>query len=242
MKIYNVFLFLFLSIILSSCSSWYFCTVSSYGITPVEKSYYIAAEDPSLDDDLEFQEYANILRLRLNEKGYVETNSQDADLCMYFSYYVGEGRLNSTTTTSSSFTNVKTNSNTSSNTSAHVNGSARTNVHGNSAKTTGSAYGNSSTNTKKNSNTDATTYSISTSTNDYKTPIGCRIVAYNTKSQKNVWQVDVSDAIHSYQHVSLRKLMPWMLASAQKHFGINGEEMVKITKKEGEEIGLIWPY
>ena len=101
MKIYNVFLFLFLTSVLSSCS-YFVCTISSYGITPVEKSYYIAAAEPSLDEDLEFQEYANILRLRLNEKGYVETNSQDANLCMYLSYYVGEDQLNSTTTISNS--------------------------------------------------------------------------------------------------------------------------------------------
>lgn len=241
MKIYNVFLFLFLTSVLSSCS-YFVCTISSYGITPVEKSYYIAAAEPSLDEDLEFQEYANILRLRLNEKGYVETNSQDADLCMYLSYYVGEDQLNSTTTISNSYANIKTNSNTSSKTSARAYGSASTNVHGNSAKTTGSAHGNSSTSTQKNSDTKVSSYSTSTSFANYKTPIGCRIVAHNAKTQKNVWQVDVSNYLLDSQQTSLRKLMPWMLFYAQKHFGTTGEETIEISHKKGKKTGLVWPY
>ena len=46
-----------------------------------------------------------------------------------------------------------------------------------------------------------------------------------------------------YSNTSFRKIMPWMIASAQYFFGKSGEEEVKITKKDGvEKKGLVWPY
>lgn len=242
MRTINLIIIGVLTSFLYSCSSWYYCTVSGYGVTPQEKSYYIAIEDPTLDNELEFLEYVNILKQRLNEKGYVETDSKNADLCVYLSYYVGEEKLASTNTISSSGSYINTKSHTNSNTSAYANGNASTNIYGNTAKTTGSVYGNSTTNTKNNTNTYVNTYNSSNSTNIYETPIGCKIVVKDAKTQKIIWQVDVSDKIASNQNVSFRRLMPWMLTSAQQYFGVSGEGQVKITEKEGKEKGLVFPY
>ncbi|MCR4768756.1 MAG: DUF4136 domain-containing protein [Bacteroidaceae bacterium] len=92
------YLVLLLSLFLTSCESTYYCSVSGFGTTPVNKRYYVMADDPALDNDLEFQEYASTLKRRLNEVGYVEADPRFADLCIYLSYFVGEEKLSSTTT------------------------------------------------------------------------------------------------------------------------------------------------
>lgn len=36
--------------------------------------------------------------------------------------------------------------------------------------------------------------------------------------------------------------MPWLLASAQPYFGQSFEGQSRIDKKDGETMGLKWPY
>ena len=231
-------LLLFLiAMLCNSCGKWYYCTVSGFGTTPNEKTYYIVPIDSNLIGDLEFNEYAGILRNRLNESGYRESNSETAALCVKFGYIVGERQFEGTVTSSGGFTT--TNGKITSNTSANANGTATTNIFGNSVNTTANAKGTSSTNIKTNQQIN--TYNYSSTSAVYVSDIGCYIEAFDINMKKPVWSVEVKDHLRDGQ--SFRKIMPWMIASAQTYFGKNGEGQVKITEKEGRErMGLVWPY
>lgn len=225
-----------LSFSFTSCGSWYYCTVSGFGSTPQETTYYIEPIDSNLIDDLEFQEYAGMLRGRLNESGYRETNSDDAALCVRLGYYIGEKEFVGTTTSSGGFS--MTNGKITANTNAIANGTATTNLYGNTSTTKAQANGSSSTNVKTNQQTN--TYSYSNTSAIYNQNIGCYIEVLSTRNMKPVWTVEVLDHM---TYAGFRKVMPWMIASAQAYFGKSGEGEVKITKKEGEEQkGLVWPY
>ena len=76
--------------ILSSCSTYYWCNVSAFGNTPKELTYHVEPDDSTLVDDLEYQEYAAQLKMRLNEVGYIESPASSATLCIVLSYYIGE--------------------------------------------------------------------------------------------------------------------------------------------------------
>lgn len=240
----NIFCFwgIFLSFFLSSCGSYYYCNVNAFGTIPNEKSYYIIPADSTLKGDLEFHEYSNILKNRLNEIGYYEANQNDAKLCIEFSYYYGEEKeLETTTTTStSSFTNSKQKLESKTNSSA--NASAQTNFWDKL-----SAEVNAKSNT--NANLKATQQNFSntstTTRTRYEIPVGCFILVKDNQTSNKIWQVEVKDNIPDYyaENTSLHSLMPWMILSAQEYFGISGESQVKIDKKEGvENKGLKWPY
>ena len=119
---------------------------------------------------------------------------------------------------------------------------SNTNLYGNSVSTTAQANGKSSTVVKNKQQTN--TYNSSSTSNVYSQDVGCYIEAVNTIDMKPVWTVEVKDHLNSnYTNTSFRKIMPWMIASAQSYFGKSGEEEVKITKKDGvEKKGLVWPY
>lgn len=76
----------FCLILTTSCASGYFCTLNSRGITPSNKTYYINPIDSTATNYLEFQEYANILKARLNEIGYLENTPQEAFLRIQLQY------------------------------------------------------------------------------------------------------------------------------------------------------------
>lgn len=220
----------------SSCGSWYYCMVSGFGSAPSETTYYIEPIDSNLVDDLEFREYAGMLRGRLNESGYKETAPDDAALCVRLGYYIGEKEFVGTSTSTGGFS--MTNGKITANTNANASGTATTNLYGNSAKTNVMANGSSTTNVKTNQQTN--TYSYSNTSAIYKQNIGCYIEALGTHDMKPVWTVEVLDHMTD---AGFRKVMPWMIASAQVYFGRSGEGEVKITKKEGvEQKGLVWPY
>lgn len=60
-KIFSLLLCMF-TLTLSSCGSWFYCNVSSYGTTPNDKSFYLIPTDSSLIGDLAFEEYANLTK------------------------------------------------------------------------------------------------------------------------------------------------------------------------------------
>lgn len=225
---------------LTSCGDWYYCTVSGFGSTPLEKTYYIEPIDQNLINDLEFREYAGILRNRLNETGYKESSLETAALCIRLGYYIGEKELVGTHTSSGGFST--TNGKIVANTKTNANGWATNNIYGNRVSTNAKANGTSSTaiNTQQSTNT----YNYSNTSAVYSQDIGCYIEAISTSDMKPIWTVEVLDHINNnYSNGTFRKVMPWMLASAQTYFGKSGEGVVKITKKEGiEQKGLIWPY
>ena len=232
--------FLLATLFLNSCGSWYYCNVSGFGSTPVEKSYYLEPIDSTLVNDLEFLEYAGILRNRLNESGYIENSPQEAALCIRLGYYIGDKELIGSNTYSSGFST--SNGKITANTNANANGSANTNIYGNSGSTTAQASGTLSTVVKNKQKTN--TYNSSSTSNVYSQDVGCYIEAINTIDMKPVWTVEVKDHLNSnYTNTSFRKIMPWMIASAQSYFGKSGEGQVTITKKDGvEKKGLVWPY
>lgn len=239
-KILKTLFFMSATLLLNSCGEWYYCNVSGFGRTPVEKSYFLEPIDSALANDLEFQEYAGVLKNRLNESGYREVSPQEAALCIRLGYYIGDKELIGSTTYSSGFS--MSNGKITANTNANANGSAKTNLYGNSVSTTAQANGKSSTDVKIKQQTN--TYNSSSTSNVYSQDVGCYIEAVNTIDLKPVWTVEVKDHIdNSFSNTSFRKIMPWMIASAQSFFGKSGEEEVKITKKDGvEKKGLVWPY
>ena len=241
-RITKVLLFVLTALTLNSCSSYYYCSVSGFGSTPIEKKYFIEPIDSTLVNDLEFLEYASILRNRLNESGYMEETPQKASLCIRFGYYIGDKELVGTSTSSGSIS--LSNGKTTANSTAKANGSANTNLYGNSVSTTAKASGSSSTVVKTKQQTNTVDYSSTTA--EYTKGIGCYIEAIKTTNMSPVWTVEVKDIIRSYgswDNTTFRKVMPWMIASAQYYFGKSGEETIKIKKKEGvENKGLVWPY
>ena len=232
-KISRLSLFVLTTLFLNSCFSYYECFVSGFGSTPADKSYYLEPIDSSLVDNLEYLEYADILRNRLRESGYLESAPQDAALCIRFGYFIGDKRVNGIKSASSSFS--MSNGKITANTNAKTNGSAKTNVKGNSVSTNVKASGTSSTviDTQQITNT----FTSSGADISYGRDIGCYIEAINTENMKPVWTVEAKDYI-KYSNESLRKNMPWMLASAQYYFGKSGKEIVVISKKEGIKKGL----
>ncbi len=223
-----------LMLLMTSCGSWFYCNVSSYGSNPPQKGYYIIPADSTLIEDFEYIEYSSILKSRLNEVGYTESSSENADLRIILDYFMGNERyVGSTTSTyNSSFTfqNGKINSNT--------NANANVKVRGNSA----TANVSSSTLVNSKNTTQTIGSSSTTESAQYETPIGVNIIAFDNYSDKPVWKVEVRDILRSGSSATFRSVMPWLIASAQPYFGTNYEGQPTITKSNGEKMGLKWPY
>ena len=66
-------------LLLTGCANSYYCTLNSRGITPSEKTYYVAPQDSTLKHSLEFKEYAAILKTHLNSSGYEEANNKTGE-------------------------------------------------------------------------------------------------------------------------------------------------------------------
>ncbi len=226
---------------LTSCGNWYYCTVSGYGTIPTEKSFYISTKDSLLYEELEYAEFSSMLSQRLTESGYAKSSPDNAALCILFDYYVGEKEMVGTQTFQSTNSFTVANGKVTTQTTGQGNASANTSINGNMIKTNVKTNGNiyQTTNNKQTVNTITTTGTNSVAV--YRRNIGCIIKAIDNKTRKDIWMVEVKDNMKESD--SFRKIMPWMMASAQPYFGKSGESEVKITKKEGvEQKGLIWPY
>lgn len=236
MKKLFVFSTIIIVFILQSCTSYYSCSISSFGNHPQTKTYYLIPEDSLLINDLEYIEYANQLKQRLNEVGYIETIPENAEACIKFSYHVGGKEYERTETTGGSDTFNISNSKT--NHKANASANATTRIENDNIKTDANAKLASTSNKKEINQTYTSTY-IST-TDIYSIPIECNIIAYSRKDSKIIWKLKVSDKHYSnsYYDYSLRKFMPWMLLSAQPYFGTNSEVTSSIKEKEGYKKGL----
>ena len=223
--------------ILSSCNAQCYYSVNGFGSTPQEKTYYLEPKDANLYDNLEYSEYAEVLKKRLSESGYIEVNSESAALCIRFGYNLGDKELVgiNSASRSSSWTNGE--STLKSNT--YANGTSQTNLYGSSATAQANAKVSSSATTNTTQNTNTTTYSSSTAI--YSQEARCYIEALKVSDMKPVWTVEVSDNI-SKGRTTFRKLMPWLITAAQFYFGKSGEEQVYISNKVQKEKGLEWPY
>ena len=77
-------------LLLSGCANSYYCTLNSRGVSPIEKTYYVAPQDSSMRYSLEFEEYATILKEHLNSSGYEEANYKTAALRIELGYGRGD--------------------------------------------------------------------------------------------------------------------------------------------------------
>ncbi|MBD5233593.1 MAG: hypothetical protein HDS65_05365 [Bacteroidales bacterium] len=233
---------LFLLPLLCSCASlsWYETNLNSRGSMPDNKRYFISTSDSLLLNTLEFKEYAQLLKDRLNEDGYIEADPHQADLVIYLDYSLGERILSSTSTGSSTFSTAKFNTNVKSSSSA--NGSVRANASGNSVRAYGS--GSSQKNTTLQSDAYSSAYTTTTSTNTYKIPLWVSICAVEKNTLEPVWEVQVFDTL--YREAQLQSVMPWVILSVQPYFGksSHGEKVSKVnnTRAIKEKYNLIWPY
>lgn len=244
MKTYNILYAILLmscSIILSSCGTYYWCNVNAFGSIPPKLTYHVVPDDSTLVDDLEYQEYAHQLKVRLNEVGYVESSDSTAALCIVLSYYIGEEKyIGSNTFTSINSLNI-TNGKTNSNTQVSGTGKVTTSVKNNSIYTRVKTNTTSSTNAQIKQKNQGYTFSNSSTQALYEIPIGCKITAFDNQDIKPIWSVEVTDKLTQYSK-SFRCYMPWMIYAAQPYFGTNGEYRVEIKKAEGETKGLKWFY
>lgn len=67
----------------------YLCTLNARGTTPSNKTYYFSNSSKQIDNELEYKEYLNKLRVILSEIGYIETNHASAELCISLDYQIG---------------------------------------------------------------------------------------------------------------------------------------------------------
>ncbi len=227
------------STILSSCGSYYWCNVSAFGGTPQKSTYHVVPDNSTLVDDLEYQEYAHQLKVRLNEVGYVESSDSTAALCIVLSYYIGEekyiGSNTFTSVNSLTFTNGKTNSNTQVSGTGKVTTSAKNKSIDARVKTNTTSSANAQIKQKDQ----GYTFSNSSTEARYETPIGCKITALDNQDMRPIWSVEVTNKLTKYSG-SFRSHMPWMIYAAQPYFGKSGEYRVEIKEEEGKLKGLNW--
>lgn len=199
-------------LLLSGCANSYYCTLNSRGVSPSEKTYYVAPQDSVSKYSLEFMEYAEILKEHLNSSGYEEANYKTAALRIELGYGVGEAYLESTD--SNSTTNA-------------------------SANTSMLNYPNFSV-----------TYTVPIGTRQgsamhtYKIPLYVVIRAFETLTNKPVWEVVVEDDLD--RETQIQTVIPWLFLAAKDYFGrsSNGEQSpcIRNTRENREMYQLVWPY
>ena len=252
-RLFGIFMCISASVLLlSGCSNWYYCTLNSRGVSPSEKTYYIAPQDSAIKSSLEFKEYAEILKSHLNSSGYEEANYKTAALRIELGYGMGEAYLESTSTSSEIVANTYNNNvniqskpiaGTSTNTPALPFGNY------NVTYTTTLGTGQSTTSISQipanigQSNTMYGSTSLST-THTYKIPLYVVIRAFETLTNEPVWEVVVEDDLD--RETQMQTVMPWLLLSAKDYFGrsSNGEQTPRIKNnyENREMYQLVWPY
>ena len=220
----SAFLLLF-----SSCANTYYCTLNSRGVSPAEKTYYVAPQDSTLKYSLEFKEYAEILEEHLNSAGYIETNSKTAALRIELGYGTREAYLESSSNSSETVTNIYNNVNITSKSTPVA-----------SADRSSPNYGNYNI-----------TYTVPIGgtghgavTHTYKIPLYVVIRAFETITNEPVWEVVVEDDLD--RETQMQNVMPWLLLAAKDYFGRNSkgeqEPRIRNTAENREIYQLVWPY
>ncbi len=205
--------------LISGCSDYFYCYVNSLGTTPDKRTYYVTTEDSVLDARLDYKEYFQHLKARLNEVGYLADNNH-ASLKIIFELKIGEAYSQTTSHQVNQF--VTTTIPATSSTSITPSGLVIT-----------SNYGG-----------EQTTVIPKTLINKVqKIPIIVRITAVNNSNNEPVWEVDIWDTVD--RETQIPAIMPWLLACAKDYFGRNstGEKQVLLNaKKVQRAYGLYWPY
>lgn len=237
----SLLLFSSLSIVLlSSCGTWYQASLNSRGVSPESKSYYITSSDTTIVKTLEFKEYAAVLKSRLNEIGYTESQPNDAAIAIIFDYHLGDTYLAGTTVGSYSYNTANVNTAIKSSTIA----TAKANTRIGNNKITTTASGKASTNGSIKTTGYSAGYTTSSATNTYRIPLLVMISAVDNNSREAYWEVIVKDDL--CRETQMQSVMPWLILSAQPYFGrgTQGEITTKInnTKANKERYNLIWPY
>lgn len=240
-KFYSLILFSAICMIFASCEPYYYCIVNAYGEQPPKTTYYLVPIDSTMyANPFQYREYKNVLNTRLRELGYVETDSTNAALVIYWGYYFGDRYFAGTS--SSQLTNNYgiVNSNTTSTTNASAYGHSTTNRYNNNTTTNASAYGTAHTNTNTNVNTH--NFSVTTSSEDavYYYDLGCTITACDKGTNEPIWMVETID--RTKQEESMREAMKWAITAACMRIGQNNSGEVKIYEYDGERLGLKYPY
>ena len=215
-------------LLLSGCSNRYYCTLNSRGVSPSEKTYYVVPQDSAMEYSLEFNEYATILKEHLNSSGYEEANSTTAALRIELGYGMREAYLESSSTSSGIVTSTYNNVNISPNSPYNAN-----------AITPPLKYGNYSV-----SYTVPVGTGQGSTTHTYIIPLYVVIRAFDTLTDKPVWEVVVEDDLD--RETQMQTVMPWLFLSAKDYFGrsSNGEQTPRIrnTRANREMYQLVWPY
>ena len=243
-------------LLLSGCANSYHCTLISRGVSPAEKTYYVAPQDSTLKYSLlEFEEYAEILKEHLNSSGYKETSHKTAALRIELGYGMKEAYLESSSTSSGTVTNTYNNINIKSQPSSNTRATPPPPPplnHGNYNITytipIGSGKGSTTVTRQEVSNIGQTitTYgnTSESTTHTYKIPLHVVIRAFETSTKKPVWEVVVEDNLD--RETQMQTVMPWLLLAAKDYFGrsSNGEQtpQIKNTNENRELYQLVWPY
>lgn len=89
-KLLFLMISLFSGVTLTSCGQFFYCYVDAIGQEPTNKSYYIENYLPENLNPLVVAEYNNNLEKIMAHKGYIRTDSVNADLRVVFGYNLGE--------------------------------------------------------------------------------------------------------------------------------------------------------
>ena len=211
----------------------FFASVTSRGTEPTVKTFYLQPHE-SMEgvDYLEFQEYANSLKLRLKELGYIETNKENAFLLIKLGYYIGQKEVISTTSSSSSssISYGRTNINSMKSTNSKASGS----VVGFSDMAIASSSGSSSSNSKTQINNQVFSYGDSSTTTKIENGIPCflRLEAIEMKSNIPQWTLDMEVIIDQISRFP--NIFPWMCLVSKWYIGHSFSGIVEInnTKKK----------
>ena len=229
-RLFGIFMCISACLLLfSSCANTYYCTLNSRGVSPAEKTYYVAPQDSTLKYSLEFKEYAEILEEHLNSAGYIQTNSKTAALRIELGYGTREAYLESSSNSSETVTNIYNNVNITSKSTPVA-----------SANRLSPNYGNYNI-----------TYTVpiggtghGTVTHTYKIPLYVVIRAFETITNEPVWEVVVEDDLD--RETQMQTVMPWLLLAAKDYFGRNSkgeqEPRIRNTAENREIYQLVWPY
>ena len=219
---YSIYLCISASmLLLSGCANTYYCTLNSRGVSPSEKTYYVAPEDSDMEYSLEFQEYAEMLKTHLNSSGYEEAGYKTAALRIELGYGIGEAYLESTSASATSAL-----------------------PYGNYSVTYTIPIGTDQGSTKIGQGIVTYGRANESAIHTYKIPLYVVIRAFDTVTNKPVWEIIVEDDLD--RETQIQTVMPWIFLSAKDYFGrsSNGEQTphIRNTRENREIYQLVWPY
>ncbi len=224
MKLLRLYYLYFISVIfLFGCSTKFLLeidAISDKGKENLKKYVLLPANEGVSINDLRYKEYANYVKVALMKQGYVESDSDSADIAIFFSYGMGDPEIHSYSytypiygKTSGSTTNVRVSTNYSDGSSSTTYGTAKSKpMYG----VTG--YG-----------------SYSGTRKVYFRFITLEAVDLNIFKESNevinVWQTNITS---SGKTNDLRVVMPVMIAGAIPYIGKDTEKKIEVKIREND--------